>query len=162
MRYDNVLTVDPGWKVSGWAWWEKLDSEHLRPDDSGVVRSESPLEHAREVEYVLWSHRHEIDRAFVEGQEYFGARHASTARGDMFKVAQAAGVWAGLIFTENSVFPEFIKPTVWKGQILKEVLHGLIEERLGRRYREHEADAVGIGLYLAGSLLPPESKGAEE
>lgn len=54
----------------------------------------------------------------------------------------------------SGVLPVFITPEEWKGQLPKKVVLARLAKAFGkdRKFRDHEADAVGMGLAAQGGL----------
>ena len=167
--WSNVLTIDPGVHATGWAFWEYLDrqflGEHQRPDDSGVIRSRAKV--WEEAAASVWN---DLETVMVMNDpmliviEFPGlwssnaASHASAAKGDLFKLAYLVGGMGHVISERGDVdsttakFPILLSPAEWKGQLPKKVVMGRIKRAYGRKYRDHEADSVGLGLFLQGGL----------
>jgi Holliday junction resolvasome RuvABC endonuclease subunit len=75
---------------------------------------------------------------------------ASASRGDLFSLSYLAGMFASLMPPENVVL---IFPRDWKGQLSKDNVIKRLKKRWPRiTYRNHQADAVGIGAALLGGL----------
>lgn len=85
--------------------------------------------------------------------------HIASQKGDLVKLAIAAGAIIGAAaFTARTSF-EAIPVATWKGQLPKAESTRRILERLPRGYfasyykpTSHEIDAIGIGLHVKGCL----------
>ena len=158
--WQGVCTVDPGLGGTGWAYWSELSlpvDAAVPPDDSDVIHpSKGPLEERiADVAHDLMSvtRANNIYRFVVESPMLWPGSpksQASAERGDLFKLAMVVGAIIGA--TPSYMDVVLVPAHVWKGQMDKRAVHARIRRALGRKYREHEADAVGIGLAIQGVL----------
>ena len=151
MELYNLLTVDPGKSASGWAYWEELNEECFVPNSTGVVRAKNWQEIIDKFHDILINFN--VAVSFIESQEYFPSKAMAIKRGDIFTLSQVTGCIAATIYLSGGPFPNLIKPTTWKGQLSKEIVKERIEKQLSTvgcdiKFRDHETDAIGIGLFL--------------
>ena len=161
-------TVDPGLNGTGWAIWSQVKSSGQHPLASGVI-------HDKREGGSDWfpSGVHIVDRliAQLENEDFFEqpdgrseviieypgywegspVSQTSARSGSLIKLACLVGMMAD----RCSVYRcrvTFITPQQWKGNLPKGIIHKEILKRLGTKYREHEADAIGMGLYIKGAF----------
>jgi len=162
-----TITIDPGFGGTGWAFWPDLDFDMV-PEATGVCRTKAAdaglhwgtrafiiSEQIAEVLRDVGALAPKPGAFYLELPQVFSGSavsHAAATKGDLFTLAALCGILAreawGFGWT-----PVFMSPVEWKGQLNKKAL-GLRIARVitDRIYRNHEADAVGMGLYLAGRL----------
>lgn len=155
----RCLCVDPGLGGTGWAYFDNREE----PIQHGVIHAYNPRK-----QIISWEKRamdivgkfqqviYSVDRciwAVIEFPGLFGGAvgHASSAKGDTFKLAFLVGLMAGACKFEGLDF-KLLTPMEWKGQLPKKVVDIRIYNRLGKKYPNHVADAVGMGLHLMGGL----------
>lgn len=170
----NVLFVDPGLGGTGWAFFRMIRTlfpktvPPFKPECSGVIKIPKS-------EYVgSWlTHSSSVVSAFrgmlsaykpktvvLESPALWSGNatsHASAISGrdgepgDLFKLAYLLGGLGLVVVEVTGDQPILVMPYEWKGQLPKEV----ILERLdswGIKAKDHEADAIGMGLAAQGSL----------
>lgn len=155
-----LLTVDPGVGGTGWAyWWPKEE----KPETTGVLRApvlgewlERVYHIAGEFEELLhgWPRVFRPELVVFEDQSIWDdsvAAHAAKRSGGVVKLAQLTGMLACKAM-DNGCRVWFCSVRAWKGQLPKRAVQKRIERILGKKYPNHSADAVGIGLYLKGLL----------
>jgi hypothetical protein len=170
---DSVLFVDPGLGGTGWAFWSQLSTKPKKnheshPASTGVLKipkgewEGSWIAHAAGVAAsfagLLAAMRPQIVVLEQPGLWSGNATsHASAATGkegetgDLFKLAYLVGQLALLTKQCTGVLPILVQPYEWKGQLSKD----LVFERLaamGIEAKDHEADAVGMGMAAQGAL----------
>lgn len=169
-----LITIDPGIDALGWALWDKYRSKHFKkltaPIDSGVLRTNSKqswLDKTDEMSLELLdlleplTRRMKCDTLACEMPKYMeSAKGRVAARSDaLVKLVFMVGRIAQL---RDELNMQFIPVAVgeWNGQLPKKIMEARVTKRLGIKYREHEYDAVGIGLHLKGFFpnLPKEKK----
>ena len=172
LEFDNVLFLDPGLGGTGFAFFPYLDEEeHQPPTDTGVIRGKGDTWEARccDVADKLVDHyQAEEDRSTVSWivmefpEQWQGnvKSLASANSGALSKLTFLCGVIAGAFIVEpdcSDVSPGQIvlmAPMRWKGQLPKNV----VIDRIGEAWpayaspRDHEADAIGMGLAAQGGL----------
>ena len=174
---DNLVTVDPGFDGTGWAYWSKLrqdeEFEHtmrgtgIHPRETGVVKlSKADGEKHWMTRAVMISSQFgaklqelvpkEGARAtvMVELPEFYSGSavsHAASVKGDLTILTALSGMILRVAW-DCGWNAGALSPTEWKGQMNKKALKARIGRTLGTVYRNHEADAVGMGLHLAGQL----------
>jgi hypothetical protein len=158
-----TLFVDPGIKGTGWAFFQSI-APSTGPEAYGVL-------HGKGEEWV--SRCHSLSQSFKRLLETFnpkqtviefpglwlsGVSMASASSGDLFKLAYLVGNFGELVtrIPRNTQvpLPVLIAPQKWKGQLPKEVV---IRRILAiwphlKDIKNHEADAVGMGLAAQGGL----------
>jgi len=153
MKLFKTITVDPGLDGTGWAMWDGRDE----PEYTGVVRLK-PSEKSRywlenshliatKFQAVLNLFR-SLDTVYLEFPELWmesPKSMASAAKGDVFKLCYLTGYLGGLA-TLKGARVELLTPSKWKGQLPKNIVMERIEQAIGKTYKNHEADAVGMGL----------------
>ena len=77
---------------------------------------------------------------------------SAAASGDLFRLTYQVGVLADALDRVFERLPILLSPHEWKGQLDKKALAARIWRALETKYRDHEADAVGIGLHIQGRL----------
>jgi hypothetical protein len=152
-RMVSVMCLDPGLRATGYAYWRPL--RDARPDDSGVWRipaSAAWMAACTQMWYSLtrYLRQRHADLVVIEFPRLWtgsAVSHASCESGDLFKLAYLVGGYARTGSTDDSDVT-LVYPHEWKGQLSKEAVQDRLVRRLGVRYANHEADAVGIGLYV--------------
>jgi hypothetical protein len=92
--------------------------------------------------------------AFIEMPEFWSGSalsYASTAQGDLFKLAYLVGALAQALHNIN-VVTTLLHPREWKGNMKKEMIDRRIKFIINREYPNHISDAVGIGLFVQGLI----------
>jgi len=144
----SLLTIDPGLKVVGWAYWEAR--ELVCCGLSRTKRTELN-DQAQEHRFNLASFW-PADRRVCEQMVWRG-KNAKSGPADLLKINIIAGRLAD----------EWVTPLQWKGMVAKEIDHPRILAKLGEHelkivtetkvpasLRHNMIDAVGIGLYVLG------------
>ena len=96
-----------------------------------------------------------FSKIIIENVELWGGSsisYASAASGDLFKLAMVVGA---LIyqFTKDSHCVYIVSPKKWKGQLNQEQLQFILKNKFNVIAKnEHEASAIGIGLWAAGKF----------
>lgn len=168
-----LITIDPGIDALGWAVWDDYNSSFFykelnAPIDSGVCRTDKKLpwfaktnDMAFKVSEILSNYNKNCHHVACEMPKYMESQKGRVAaRSDALvklvfmvgKIAQVAEEY-GMQFIPVAVGE-------WNGQLPKKIMEDRVTKRLGIRYREHEYDAVGIGLHLKGYFpnLPQKKK----
>lgn len=148
------MTVDPG-ANTGWAFWTGTAKT---PDHTGVFSTTGGAREARLVElfakFEILVARLNPRGAIIEGVEFWGGSLTSTTAaktGDLFQLAYTVGGYVEVL-RRVGVPVQIIPARLWKGQLDKVAIHARIQMALRRDYREHEADAVAMGLSIRGHL----------
>jgi hypothetical protein len=170
----HVLFVDPGLGGTGWAFFRMIrtlfpkTAPPFKPECSGVLKI-----HKGEYEGSWLQHSSCVIAAFrgllsaykpqtvvLESPALWSGNaisHASAISGkdgepgDLFKLAYLLGGLGTAVADLTGNQPVLVMPYEWKGQLPKEV----ILERLdswGIKAKDHEADAIGMGLAAQGRL----------
>jgi len=173
-----VLTIDPGLTGTGFSLWDDFEGKDLEPRTSGIIRSSSAKTWTDKATVVtqkfiqlLLNERerfkgenpmeHPEITVVIEFPELYtsSVSHAAGVKGDLFKLAYLAG---RLTEATRSVYGSggttviLINPSTWKGQLTKVAVQEWIKRITGRKasYRDHEADAIGMALFLKGRFQP--------
>ena len=169
---EGALFVDPGLGGTGWAYFQGLVTKAeracvKRQDESGVLKS---AKSEREGSWI--GHAHDVESLFLgtlaackprvvvleQPMLWSGSAtsHASASTkggeaGDLFKLSYLVGLLGSAAKASSGSLPILIMPHEWKGQLSKE----LVLERLaefGIEAKDHEADAIGMGIAAQGLL----------
>ncbi|KKN74288.1 hypothetical protein LCGC14_0392270 [marine sediment metagenome] len=165
----DIMTVDPSIDACGWAVFSGYDGPGFnkleRPTDSGVIRSSAKvlwankaLRIADKFEGVLREH-HGVDHVAIELPKYLDTRKGRVAaRSEAFtKLVFVVGCLAKVVVDcEYNLI--FVPVGKWNGQLEKKLMTERVTKLMKQKYREHETDAVGIGLHLKG-WFPNKPKG---
>jgi Holliday junction resolvasome RuvABC endonuclease subunit len=156
-RWPNkVLTVDPGFGGTGWAYW--VGNEY---PIFGVIKERARIKlFSDEVRLTLLFQEFRIllgqykpTAVILESMQLWTSltSQTSASRGDLFLLQTLVGGYCA-VSTEFSTPFQMLTPMRWKGQLSKEALRSRILLITNVRYPDHAEDAVGIGFHLAGVL----------
>ena len=163
--WSKVLTVDPGIGGTGWAYWLEISRTGDRNVTTPFLSDAKTPRRGRtgfDAAVDMWSWfngvidilRPEITvMEFPELWSSSGLSQGSAAKGDLFKLTYLIGGFGKIVSTRTGKAPVLVLPAGWKGQLPKKVINARIKLSLGKKYKNHESDAVGIGLCLQGALL---------
>lgn len=149
----TYLTIDPGSIGIGYAIWSNAQQY---PIYTGCLELKSGSFQER-LELLINAFDFLIKdiapvHVYCEEPHYFDTHtgYKSAKREDFTKLVTSYGaIFATCILKHCTWHPVSIAK--WKGQAPKEVIHARIKRTLPEKdYKDHEADAVGIGLYLRG------------
>ncbi len=170
----RILSIDPG-RNTGWCVFD--GGIYM---GSGVARSGATQRArvARDVSQQIEETCYTFDlfqggktQLVIEMAQMFNTAtsYASVKRGDLLNLIYLTGVICGRVQSQLASDPELVTPMQWKGQLPKDVvilrLQTHIElERTGQflhwtawknsrtspLIRDHEADAIGLGLWRMG------------
>jgi hypothetical protein len=163
----DVMTVDPGLGGTGVAFWRKLvRGTATEPDFVDVLHEEDETatwtERARSIARAARELLPVPETLFVEVPRLWPHSRKSRAaaiRGDLTKLSAVAGMVIEAVsasrFATLRVVTAF--PRDWKDQLPKDAVVRRIYRALGLNsdglsYPDHAADAVGMGLAIAGVL----------
>ena len=150
-----LLTVDPGLGGTGWAYFTKRATVPARTGVLKAPRDKPWVYRARHLsmQFACVCKRARARVVVLEFTQMFGGAvsQAAARRGNLFQLTFLTGLLAAEAFRCGAVV-ELIKPQEWKGQMDKRTVNARIKRAIGETYKNHEADAVGIGLHLAGVL----------
>lgn len=150
----GIMAVDPGVNT-GWAYWEHGEPD-IVPTNTGVIRA-AIVEGDDDRQYrSLFQKFSDIlmitdpTVVIIESTGFWKnspRSRRSAAAGSLVKLTMICG---GLC----ALSPAFrtVAPMTWKGNLPDDVLEKRILKLTGSSYREHEREAVGLGLYYAGML----------
>jgi len=165
----GALFVDPGIKGTGWAWFPRMSTLPAGPvaraQQHGVFWPPKTLQWEGKVDAVCSWMAGVCSAlgprvAILEFPGLWGGSALSqmaAAGGDLFKLAYLVGGLAEVCRQHGTCHPALISPAAWKGQLPKEV----VMERVLRAWpylaeggglRDHETDALGMGLAAQGGL----------
>lgn len=170
---DRVVCIDPGLGGTGWAFWARLG--HVEPGDPALSPKETGV--LRPPKGERWQNQCHSLAASVAGMlRGFNAGAvvlempevwAGSATGmasathsakegepaDLCKLLYLVGVLGAAVFGSGAGLPILISPKEWKGQLAKDAIARRIMAALpGASFRDHEWDAVGMGLAAQGQL----------
>lgn len=154
-----VMTVDPGSEGTGWALWKAHLAENMSLIlvDSGVISFPGERDWLRKCAKIA-SHlknlvkTHGVSRVYCEEPRFLESRkgHVAARSDSLVKLAHIVGMFHGVVM-HHGMF--FLVPLEWKGQLDKKKVQERIKKVLGLEFKSHDADAVGIGLYLSGQAF---------
>lgn len=164
----KTLAIDPGVRYLGWA-----VLEDGTPTVLGATKLPDQLSGDRLHDAAHWFVSHPrlaplltpggVDEVVIERMVHYSANPQGDPN-DLMNITAIGGLLAG-----RTGAPTFwVTPSVWKGQVPKDVSHGRIKAWLADRgkldlahtmleptpprYREHAWDALGVGLFHCGEL----------
>ena len=153
-RHTNLgmlISIDPG-NDTGWAIFRAgslVDAGVGDPRTSTHHRLTSPEGQQQDT----------VDEVWIESQVCYP--RSKVPPNDLIKLAQSAGRWAGR-YDSLGVEAHFVEPSIWKGQVPKEIhqqriVNGLTtfersillraEKSVFSTRRHNMLDAIGIGLW---------------
>ena len=148
----TYLTLDPGSVGTGYAFWS-LDS--LYPTATGILATDAIF--FQRMKSLFFAYNLIVGNltpitVYCEEPHYFQTATGikSARREDFTKlVSSYGGLWAISSVNGHTWVP--ISINEWKGQLPKAAMIQRIRRILPQaNYSSHEADAVGLGLYLRG------------
>lgn len=165
-----VLFIDPGLKGTGWAFFPRIYRKAAKktaglPAQSGVLHAKDGghwIARAEEIRSafrgVLAAVRPQwvvIEQPMLwlgSATSQASATHAKAGEpGDLFKLAFLVGLLSGVVRDATNANAVLVMPHEWKGQLAKDhVLERLAD--FGLKPKDHEADAMGMGLAAQGVL----------
>lgn len=156
------LSVDPGLRYTGWAYWENVE---LR--DWGLITSKDIITTGWKLKSLIMANRvkdrvraFDADMVICEcPQEMKGGRGEMSLRsGSVRKLAYYVGMIGGRVWSRDCEFTS-VEPMKWKGQLPKEIT----QKRVRRDYPQVPADlrsdvfdACGIGRWYVKNVLSQE------
>lgn len=157
MSVEKVLCVDPGVNT-GWAYWERFrtDLNDWAPTATGVFRAGVNPSTEKRLKILNGSFVDVVRTTgavfvYLESSGYWdqSARsRKSVASGSLVLLTMIVG---GYVALSPSV--HLVSPSRWKGSLSVDQLKRRIRRAIpGANYREHEREAVGIGLAVRGIL----------
>lgn len=133
------ITVDPGINLA-FALWESKEIKETLYYTNALDRFKAPVPSGA---------------VLIESVELFGGSavsYASAARGDLFRLAFQIGALIHY-FREFGSEVYLVSPRTWKGQLnYKQLRHVLKHKFLYEAKNDHEASAVGLGLWAMGDF----------
>ena len=152
----KILAVDPGYGGTGWALF--INDRYIKSDViriSLIVRSKFDEEAVSKI--MMYGFQDVIketkpDKVIIETPSFWPSSkksYTATAKGDLFKLIMLVGMFFA-VCTFNNVECKTVKANIWKGQLSKKAVKNRLRRYLNLEFREHEADAVGLGLYELG------------
>ena len=167
---ENVLFIDPGLGGTGWAFFGLVvtdrgnHTQRGRPvtgyTESGVVRPKGRQWEGKVADVCAWFRGQLSARAanvvvFEMPEVWLGSATSAAAagKGDLLKLAFLVGAMAETANVAGCRLPVLISPRDWKGQLPKDAVIRRIRRVIpDATTRDHEADAVGMGLAAQGLL----------
>lgn len=171
VKIESAMFVDPGMGGTGWAYFENFDTKPkflMIPVSSGVIsitRRPGPdtwITHIQSMaaHFVGTITAHQPRLVVLEQPELWSGdakSHAATVSGskgepgDLFKLTYLIGQLGYIVMEKLGVNPVIIHPHEWKGQLSKELVFERLA-KLGIKPKDHEADAIGMGIAAQGML----------
>ena len=153
----RFMCIDPGIRVSGVAVWDIKEDEPMFTD---VIRIPKILPWQRAVSETAWRIKMliaelKVATVICESMELWSGSaksQASASKGDLFNLMYLVGYLGATVTHSFSGTMRLLPPSEWKGQLSKAAVMNRIKKELGRKYRDHEADAVGMCLYTLKRL----------
>jgi len=149
LKMIDFLSIDPGVNT-GWAYWKRGVKV---PAKTGIFRidkdDKTPIE---KLKTLAHNYRKLVDffcpgAIIIEDCEYRGNSRkgqASAASGALALLSKIVGGYA--MMPER---PTILIPAIqWKGNLPGTVVDQRVHRETGIHYREHEREAVGIGLHV--------------
>lgn len=152
------ITIDPGFG-SGWAYWL-----YSKPVESGrFMIKKSIISLPERINYMAGEFRTVIDTlaksvplngVLLEGCEVRNNSFKGSVAADSGAVIKLALITGAYIHVcgQAKLQCEIVAASEWKGNLPKEVIGDRIFRINGKRYKEHEEEAVGMGYGLCGLL----------
>lgn len=148
----RILAVDPGLNGTGWAIFYKNTGRLIA---HGVIKRLSITQwYTRGLviasDLDLIQNEYDVKKSYIEFPSLFQSAHGQMVarKGDLVKLAWFTGLLFGRL-----IKPNLIPVPEWKGQLPKEVVKKRIIKILGKtqtlKLKDHDWDAVGIGLYIS-------------
>lgn len=146
------LTVDPGIIGTGYAVWARdwslISWGQIQPRKDRTLEQRSSLILSTLKMLIM---KYTAMELYIEYPAVFSGKLgiAIAKRGDIVKLAFVTGIICGISWKRFNLVPV----NKWKGQLPKEV----VKKRINKIFpnyvlKDHEYDAVGLGLYLRGDL----------
>ncbi len=164
-RWFRILFIDPGITGSGCAFWKELvrkaDGKASPPDITEVLSPPTKDSWPSRVRMLsAWMHGlvHSLlpTHIVIEFPELWSGSaisQASASTGSLFKLTYLVGAYGEIARDHIGREPVLVSPNTWKGQLSKVAVKARIARALdNEEYREHIADAVGMGLAVQGRL----------
>ena len=153
----KLLTLDPGLRHTGWAVFGVQAKTLIKSGVSLRAPAEPQLkaaaEQAIQLEYML-SCDPTIGMIACEFPAMWGSHKsfASAVRGDLLILTYLVGSLGFAVYRQRGHGHFHAIPVqAWKGQLTKEAVIIRIKKVIGpRKIRNHEADAIGLGLIMLG------------
>jgi len=165
-RMSRTLFIDPGIEGTGYAlfdYYYTKAEKAMPPIKTGSFRPRNKdNEHWQRNCEELWSWFGGMLTAMqpsiivLESQGVWSESAksmASATRGDIMKLTYLTGGMAHCCFKELLETPVLVAPRVWKGQLPKKVVISRLNKHFPTlSFKNHEADAVGMGVAAQGLL----------
>lgn len=164
-RWSRVLCIDPGVRHLGFAFWPVLKRgpkvKTRAPKHTGLIVTPKSMGWEDAVFELMggWLNDficvHDVQRVVIEFAEFWGDSERSqiaAKKGDLIRLAFLVGALGNVVWNLCEKKAVIIEPTKWKGDMPKPVMKKRVRRALHRKYREHEYDAVAMGLRIMGKL----------
>jgi len=163
------MFVDPGLGGTGWALfeWDTKSKKPTPPIGTGVIRGPRGERWDNKVWSICRSFAgtvsavHPVEVAFEMPEIWSGSAksHASSTHkankgepSDLHKLIFLIGGLAEVAREKTNKIPILITVEDWKGQLPKKIVLKRLKSAFGVDYKDHEGDAVGMGLSAQGGL----------
>jgi len=171
VRYEinDVVFIDPGLEGTGWAYWARLFTKgHPTPPpfSAGTITSRiktsweaKASDICAQLAGVLAALP--LSVVVIEMSELRGdsTSYASAKSGSLFKLTYLIGAMSQVCQAKIHCTPILVKSAEWKGQLPKDLVvkrflkaFPSFEKARGKKIRNHEGDALGMGLAAMGRL----------
>lgn len=153
----KFITCDPGTKGTAYALWNE-DSIHPKEIKLYSGTSQNWQFNRQMIlfnsdSFFYYCVQNGYAKLYIEKPQFMESfKGITAARTDaLFKLI---AVYGGIIaFAEkHGISVNDVEIPKWKGQLDKDKVYARLERKLGKKFPDHVADAVGIGLYLKGEF----------
>ena len=176
---DNVMCIDPGLGGTGWAFFPKFHSTEatqklqmsnyipgaVPPTKWGVIRGDRKTSWQAQVEDIHVQYTSivyqcvqsvcGIPHIIIEFPSFWTGSGKSYAAvtGEESSLGKLYYLIGALSTAGPKAIPRLVSPEEWKGQLPKDVVIKRIKRYFpaGTVIKDHEADAIGMGLSLQGA-----------
>ena len=170
-----LITVDPGLTGTRFALWRSFETncqniKKMFLISSGILNDKSSADWLKRSCNLATMLRNIIDIHFPKRAEFTlvcesthlwessNKSQTSVRGGDLFKLTTLIGMFVNEAHRLGASDVLLIHENTWKGSLPKPIVEKRINKLLGKIILSHAADAVGIGLSLAG-LLSSDKRG---
>lgn len=162
----HFVTIDPGLQGTGYAIWFPMEDDKTPLEGlliaNGVLK-ETKGEQINRMILLATELTSKISEHLINADIYIekpqlwtsnSVSMASGSEGDLFALAMLIGVMIGILQISGYTNIKLFTANDWKGQMSKSAVLFRILRRMPAMagLRDHEADAIGMGLALNGIL----------
>lgn len=159
-----VMFIDPGFEGTGLAFFPAVDCGKNKKTDGPSFTEVIRAPKNEKWDNAQWSICASVRGAMVgcgvkdvviELPELWAGSAvsmASASKGDLFKLCLLVGGLCQIAREHTGNLPILVTPQEWKGQLPKDVVLKRVEKAFNKTFRNHEGDAVGMGLSAQGGL----------